>query len=115
MAGFSKNQRSAKKPVSGPYVEPSDTSRFVPLGGGYCYIRDPRDGRTHHVKVNSISFQEILNTIGSVESVENRLTTELRKLATNANRFGSEWITARDWFTQRKTVADPVTESQGTV
>jgi|LauGreDrversion4_1035100.scaffolds.fasta_scaffold01863_8 hypothetical protein len=110
MAGVSKNQRVAKKPVSGPYVESGDTTRLVPLGAGYCYIRDPRDGRTHHVKVNSTSFQEIMTAIATVTTVENRLVTELGVLATNANRFGAEWLIARAWFAQRNDVSDAAVE-----
>ena len=58
----SKNQRSGKLP-SGPYTEPGDTKRFVPLGANHCYLRDPRDGKTYHLKVDSAEFYDKISAI----------------------------------------------------
>lgn len=98
MAGVSKNQRVSKKPSTGPYVEQAGTTRLVPLGAGHCYLRDPRDGRTHHVKVGSPRFRELMTEVAAVTGVEARLTTELSGLAA---RYGGEWPAARDWFAKR--------------
>ncbi len=38
-------------------------SRFTTLGDGFCYIADPRNGKSYHVKINSERFWEILDEL----------------------------------------------------
>lgn len=90
MAVNKNNRKIAVKP-NGPYTEQGYTSRFVPLQAGYAYLRDPRDGKTHHVMVNSERFntllEEFIQTIG-----KDRIVTELEGLS---RRFPADgWSTA---------------------
>ncbi len=112
MAGTSKNQRVSRKPITGPYVEQGDSTRIVPLGAGHCYLRDPRNGRTYHVKTNSERFRELLIEIAADTVQGAKLDKEIASLAANAARFGSEWVDALGWYRRRNdetgTAADAV-------
>lgn len=95
----SKNQRSVK-PQTGPYTEVGDSNRIVPLGAGFCYLRDPRDGRTIHVKVDSDRFRQLVEEIATHPSSA-RLGSEFDRLAADAHRHGDHWVRAREWYRTR--------------
>ena len=78
MKSASKNQRTIT--TSGPYTEVGTVARFAALGAGWCYIFDPRAPKTHHVKVNSDKFWEIMDAIEEKAGREN-LLAESQKLA----------------------------------
>ena len=87
MAKNSKNQRGSK-PATGTYTEAGNSIKFVELGAGYCYIRDPSDGKLHHMKVSSEDFVTTVKEISEKYPME-KLLTEMRDLA---KRFpNSEW------------------------
>jgi len=81
----SKNQRSGKLP-SGPYTEPGDTKRFVPLGDNHCYLRDPSNGHTYHLKVDSASFYEKISEITAKYPMD-KIKNEVRDLS---NRYPND-------------------------
>lgn len=74
----SKNQKSGKP--TGPYTEPGDTKRFIPLGDNHCYLRDPRNGNTHHLKIDSPAFYEKLSEITEKYPVE-KIKAEISSLS----------------------------------
>lgn len=76
---ISKNNRKLK-PASGPYNEVGDSTRIVPLGAGFCYMRDPRGPITHHIKVGSVEFIKILDEFSAILG-KDKLLAELDTLA----------------------------------
>lgn len=76
---MAKNMKSSSKPGSASYQEPGDTKRFVPLGGKHCYLRDPRNGNTYHLKVDSEEFWVKVNEIKEVFPVE-KLKNEAKEM-----------------------------------
>ena len=75
-----KNNRGVPSKQGGPYTEAGQLSRFVPLHAGYCYMRDPRNGKTFHVKVNSERFDTLLDEF--VTSIgKERLVSEIEGLS----------------------------------
>jgi hypothetical protein len=79
MAVNKNNRRVLAKPA-GAYTEAAQTARFVPLHAGMTYMRDPRNGMTHHVKVNSERFNELLAEFIGVVG-KDRIAAELDTLS----------------------------------
>jgi hypothetical protein len=104
MAGASKNQRRGQKPSTSAYTEQGDGTRIVPLGAGFCYLRDPRNGLTYHVKTNSDKFRLLIVEIANDPMQTAKIEKELIKLSTNSNRFGLEWVNALDWYRVRNEI-----------
>jgi len=78
MAVNKNNRRVLSKPA-GAYTEAGQLSRFIPLDGGYCYMRDPRNGKAFHVKVNSERFDTLLDEFVATIGKE-RLVSEIEGL-----------------------------------
>lgn len=58
----------------------ADIARIVPLcKGEYAYVLDPRDGKTHHVRVNSAAWDSLMVALTSGEHAP-RIQKELDKL-----------------------------------
>lgn len=76
---MAKNQKSSK-PGSAAYVETGDGKRLVPLGGGHCYLRDPRNGKTYHLKVESVELVEKIMEISEVYQIE-KIKGEIKHLS----------------------------------
>lgn len=55
--------KRGKIPAGGAYAEVGNFKRFIPLHAGMCYLRDNRDGKNHHLKVNSDRFNELVTEI----------------------------------------------------
>ena len=73
-------KNSGGKPNSGAYSEPADTTRFVPLGADHCYLRDPNNGKTYHLKINSELFFEKIESI-TTNFPKDKLLKEIKDLA----------------------------------
>jgi hypothetical protein len=83
--------KKASKPNQGVYTEVGNFKRFIPLHSGMCYIRDNRDGRNHHVKVNSEKFNTLVDEI--IQSAgRDRVIFDLELLAKTYPN--SEWSEA---------------------
>jgi hypothetical protein len=61
----SKNARTGTVPGTShrDATEVGHITRFAPLGDNFCYLFDPRNGKTHHVKVNSEQFWTIMDEV----------------------------------------------------
>lgn len=62
------------------FLYSGDMKRVVSLGGGtYCYLMDPRDGKTHHLQVGSSKYYNVVS--GLIESDHGgRIVAELEGL-----------------------------------
>lgn len=89
MAGKKKNVQDApqsktaraslgKKKAEG-FQASADMDRFISLGGGtYCYLSDPRDGKTHHLEVGSDRYNRVVTDL--LDSTHgDRIRTEMLK------------------------------------
>lgn len=57
-----------------------DMNRVIPLcGGEWAYLMDPRDGKLHHVKVESENWTALIEDLMTTEH-GTRITEELEKL-----------------------------------
>lgn len=77
---ISKNNKRVLSTPTGPYTEVGQFSRFVPLQGGHAYLRDPRNGKNYHVRINSERFDALIDEFISVIG-KDRLLPELEALA----------------------------------
>lgn len=80
MAAQSKNSRTIAKPA-GAYSEQGDMKRFVALGAGHCYLNDPRNGKTLHLKVNSEAFNTAIADIAATGYDMTKVYAEMEALA----------------------------------
>lgn len=79
-APLSKTARASKGKKKDEGYQPSgELDRFVPLARGeYAYLRDPRDGRTLHLRVGSDKWNTVIGELlGSVHG--NRIKAQLIK------------------------------------
>lgn len=59
-----KNQQKGKAKDQA-FIPSPDVTRIIPLNGGqHAYVLDPRNGRTHHVKVDSPEYESLLVELG---------------------------------------------------
>lgn len=60
---------------------PEHMNRIISLNGGLnCYLLDPRDGKTHHLKVNSEKYHAILDEIFQNDEHATNIKAELEVL-----------------------------------
>lgn len=46
------------------FIASGEMDRVIPLAGGeYCYLLDPRDGRTHHLRTGSDKYETVVNGV----------------------------------------------------
>lgn len=59
-----KNQQKGKIKDQA-FIPSPDVTRIIPLNGGqHAYILNPTNGRTHHVKVDSPEYRDLVETLG---------------------------------------------------
>ena len=59
-----KNQTKGKV-ASKAFIPSPDCPRIISLNGGqHAYILNPTNGRTHHVKVDSDEYRNLVETLG---------------------------------------------------
>lgn len=74
-------KRSRGKTKEEGFIASADMDRIIPLcGGEWAYILDPRDGRTHHLRVGSDKWNELIEVLFADERHNNRVRTQLDKL-----------------------------------
>ena len=62
----SKNARGTGTVPGGAHRDSTEIghiTRFCPLGDNHCYLFDPRNGKNHHLKVNSDKFWEVMGEV----------------------------------------------------
>lgn len=73
-----KNQQKGSKHDG--FICHADMERIISLGGGsHMYLLDPRDGKTHHLQVGSVKYDEFFTAILLDEKHGVRVRTELAK------------------------------------
>jgi hypothetical protein len=46
------------------FIASADMDRIIPLNGGtWAYVLDPRDGKTHHLRVGSETWDAMINAL----------------------------------------------------
>lgn len=93
MASTSKNNRKLV-PATGGYTEVGEPTRLVPLGGNFCYMRDPRSPRIHHLKVNSEQFNTVLDEFIAVVG-PTKILAELDRLSKTNPEHGWALVAKR--------------------
>ena len=79
---LSKTARASKgKKKEEGFQASADMDRIIPLDNGrWAYVLDPRDGRTHHLRVGSDLWTSLVGEIVSDERFGERVRKQLDKL-----------------------------------
>lgn len=79
---LSKTARASKgKKKEEGFIASGDMDRIIPLcGGEWAYVLDPRDGRTHHVRVGYPKWNELMSVLVDDPKHGARIKTQLDKL-----------------------------------
>lgn len=84
-AGMSKTARASSLKKGGKQegfipAAPEHMNRIIPLAGGeYAYVLDPRDGKTHHLRVYSERWAALMVDLEAAGHGD-RIQSELEKL-----------------------------------
>lgn len=71
----------AKKTVKEGFIASGDMDRIVPLcGGEFCYILDPRDGLTNHVRVGSDKYNNLISDLMTDPKHGAKIDAQIQKL-----------------------------------
>jgi len=76
------------------FIASGDMERIIPLcNGEWAYVLDPRDGRTHHVKVDGESWMSLI--IPLVEDAKHgaRIKAQIESLGWSARAYGNPCLT----------------------
>lgn len=66
------------------FIASGDMDRIIPLcGGEWAYVLDPRDGRTHHVKVDSDKWYSLIIPLLEDAKHGPRIYAQINKLGWN--------------------------------
>lgn len=79
---LSKTARASrgKKKEEG-FLASADMDRIIPLNGGtWAYLLDPRDGRTHHLRVNSDKWNDLITVLVEDPKHGPKVQSQLNKL-----------------------------------
>lgn len=83
-AGMSKTARASSLKKGGKsegFQASGEVNRMFSLGGGtYTRILDPRNGKSHHLRVGSPSYDEVLSEFLNDEKYSDRFRNELIRL-----------------------------------
>lgn len=79
---LSKTARASKgKKKEEGFQASGDMDRIIPLDGGrWAYLLDPRDGRTHHLRVGSDLWSSLVGELLADEKHGPRVRNQLEKL-----------------------------------
>jgi hypothetical protein len=60
-----KKNATKGKAKSDAFIPSPDVSRIIPLcNGEWAYVLNPTNGRTHHLKVDSDEYRNLIETLG---------------------------------------------------
>lgn len=79
---LSKTARASKgKKKEEGFIASGDMERIIPLcGGEWAYVLDPRDGRTHHVRVGSEKWNDLTGALLEDPKHGSRIQAQIVKL-----------------------------------
>lgn len=74
-------KRSVGKKAAEGFLASGDMDRIIPLcGGEWAYVLDPRDGKTHHIRVGSNKWTTVINDLLASDKFGARIESQLNKL-----------------------------------
>jgi hypothetical protein len=79
---LSKTARASKgKKKDEGFIASGDMERIIPLcNGEWAYVLDPRDGKTHHVRVNSEKWSSLIGPLLEDPKHGTRIQVQIAKL-----------------------------------
>lgn len=78
-------KRSLGKKKEEGFLASSDLDRIIPLcGGEWCYLLDPRDGKTHHIRVGSERWTAVITDLVADPKHGSKIHSQIEKLGWSA-------------------------------
>lgn len=74
-------KRSQGKKKEEGFIASGDMDRIIPLcGGEWAYLLDPRDGSTHHLRVGSEKWNNLIEILADDSRHGDRIQKQLTRL-----------------------------------